>query len=530
MKINLHSLRFVLVPLILFTIFLQTSIFATSKISANTDNYIHCSFLGGSQDDLIRDIAIDSEGNFIVTGDTMSNDFPITENAFQSTFAGGIQDIHTVSGDTFISKFNKSGGLIWSSFLGGSSNDGGMHVVVDSFDNIFVVGVTNSFDFPTSESGYNGATDGFITKLAPNGTMLFSKCIGTTGEEYIEGCVLKGDVITLTGSTNSQTFTITTDANQKDFGGITDGTIVQIDCNNGSIIYSSFLGGNNFDVLGEISVNTNGNFILNGISESNDLPISDNAYSQDMSGPGRDFFIAALNQNLMIEYCSFFGGSGIDDSFGCTIDSDNNLIFSGRTWSIDFPITNAYQAVYGGTEGSFEGVDAFIAKIDQVTGDLLFSSYFGGPEWDTLHHLAVDDEKNVYSCGIAPTDDFPIINGLQSEVTGLSDIILLALTPEGQPFFGTYLGGNGIDHPWNMKLIDNLFYIVGHTNSFDFPVSDEAYQQAKNGFDDGFYIRFDLKQYLEDISQTSNTSHSTSLEFSIIFVIIIYYIKGKKNN
>ncbi len=498
--------------------------------SVNFDKYILCSYLGGSEDDLIRDMAVDSEGNILVTGDTLSENFPVTNDAYQTTYAGGIQDIHTVSGDAFISKFNSTGDLVWSSYLGGSSNDGGMGVHIDSEDNIYVVGETNSLDFPvTGLNNSHGGPDGFVTKFDTDGTLMFSMCIGTTGEEYLEGSVMYSDILTVTGSTSSSTFPITDNAEQSIFGGVIDGTIVQL-LPNGTLFYSSFFGGSSIDAIGEVYTSTDGHYIVNGISESTNLPFTENAYATEISGPGRDFFIATFTNTMEIEYCTYFGGSDVDDCFGCSLDSENNLIFSGRTWSTDFPIVNAWQSEYAGGENEMNGVDAFVTKMDP-TGELVFSSYFGGPQWDTLHFVDTDVQNNIFTCGDAPTNDFPISsNAIQNQTMGSSDIVLLALTPEGTPYFGTFFGGNQIDHVWNMELFANQIYIVGYTSSYDFPTTSQAFQETKNNLKDGFFLRFDHIKYTQDIPTESTTHSKTSIEMvvSIGVIILISFWKRKK--
>ena len=493
----------------------------TISNSVNLDNYILCSYLGGSEDDLIRDMAVDSEGNILVTGDTLSEDFPVTYDAFQTIFAGGEQDIHTVSGDAFISKFSSTGELIWSSYLGGSSNDGGMGVHVDSQDNIYVVGTTNSLDFPvTGSNNSHGGSDGFVTKFDTDGTLVFSMCIGTANGENVEGSVMYGDILTITGSTASSTFPITNNAEQTIFGGGIDGTIVQL-LTNGSLLYSSFFGGSGGDVIGEIYTSEDGHYIVNGYSDSINLPFTENAYSTDISGPGRDFFIATFSNTMEIEYCTYFGGSGVDDCFGCTFDNENNMIFSGRTWSADFPIINAWQSEYAGGENPENGVDAFVSKLDP-TGELIFSSYFGGPEWDTLHFVSTDDQNNIFTCGDAPTNDFPVsTNAIQNETEGYSDVVLLALTPEGIPYFGTFFGGSQRDHVWNMELFAHKIYVVGHSDSYDFPTSSDAFQETKDGWEDGFFLRFDHNKYMQDYPIESTTHSKTSIEMVVIFGVLV---------
>ncbi len=519
----------IILPLTLLLICCTTVFSSVSTgMADNTvdlDEYILSSFLGGISDDLIRDMAIDSEGNILVTGDTMSENFP-TRDAFQDTFAGGIQDVHTVSGDAFIAKFNSIGNLIWASYLGGSSNDGGIGVHVDSVDNIYVVGVTNSLDFPvTGSNASHGGSDKFVTKFASNGTLIFSMCIGTSEEENLEGSIMFSDLLTITGSTTSPSFPITETALQPSFEGQIDGTIVQV-LPNGSIYYSSFFGGSGVDVIGEIYASESGKYIINGYSDSPDLPFTENAYSSEISGPGRDFFIAVLTTDMEIEYCTYFGGSGVDDCFGCTFDTENSMIFSGRTWSVDFPIANAWQSTYSGVEGDVNGVDAFVTKINS-TGQIVFSSYFGGLSWDTLHFVDTDDQNNIFTCGDAPTNDFPVFsNAIQEEIVGNSDIVFLVLNPEGKPYFGTYFGGSNPEHVWNMERFSDHIYIVGHTASVDFPVTSGVFQENKNGSQDGFFLRFDLSKYLEDYPQ--KTKSRIGLEFGVILSAIILFTRRRK--
>ncbi len=522
----------IIILLSMLGIIASTASLTTGRMTDSVilDDYILCSYLGGSEDDLIRDMAVDSEGNILVTGDTLSENFPVTNDSFQTTFAGGQQDIHTVSGDAFISKFSSTGELIWSSYLGGSNNDGGMGVHVDSADNIYVVGVTNSLDFPvTGLNNSHGGSDGFVTKFDSNGTIVFSMCIGTAGGENLEGSIMYSDLLTLTGSTSSSFFPITINAEQPSFGGSVDGTIVQL-LTNGSLFYSSFFGGSGIDVIGEIYTSMDGHYIVNGYSDSINLPFSENAYSTEISGPGRDFFIATFSNAMEIEYCTYFGGSGKDDCFGCTFDLENNMIFSGRTWSTDFPILNAWQSEYAGGENEVNGVDAFVTKMD-LTGELIFSSYFGGPEWDTLHFVDTDAQNNIFTCGDAPTNDFPISsNAIQNKTMGSSDLVLLALTPEGTPYFGTFFGGSQIDHVWNMELFANQVYMVGHTASVDFPTSSEAFQETKNALNDGFFLRFNYSKYMQDYPLESTTHSKISIEMVVIFgaIVLISFRKKKE--
>jgi hypothetical protein len=197
---------------------------------------------------------------------------------------------------------------------------------------------------------------------------------------------------------------------------------------------------------------------------------------------------------------------------------------------------NAYQSEYGGEEDDMNGVDGFVTKINS-TGDIVFSSYFGGPLWDTLHFVDTDEQNNIFTCGDAPTNDFPYFtNAIQDDISGACDLVFLALRPNGSPFFGTFFGGSQIDHVWNMEYVASKIYIVGHTSSEDFPIYGEVFQETLNGDKDGFFLRFDFSQYLTDnpvetslISSTHSTS-STSLEFGLLFVSLVFFTLRRKEN
>jgi len=152
--------------------------FQTSFAGGNSDGYLtkfntsgstvmYSTYLGGSGDDLAGAVRVDRFGNAYVPGQTSSTDFPTTANAFQSTYGGG-------NSDAFVTKLNRKGsGLLFSSYLGGSGDDGsvGFGTGVDGLGNMYVYGSTNSTDFPITKDAFQmqyggGNSDNFVTKIA----------------------------------------------------------------------------------------------------------------------------------------------------------------------------------------------------------------------------------------------------------------------------------------------------------------------------------------------------------------------------
>jgi large repetitive protein len=138
-----------------------------TKLSPSGAGVVYSTYLGGSGDDFAGAVRVDRLGNAYVPGQTSSTDFPTTENAFQSTYGGG-------NSDAFVTKLNPKGsGLLFSSYLGGSGDDGsvGSGTGVDRFANVYVLGFTSSTDFPTTEGAFQssfggGNFDAFVTKIA----------------------------------------------------------------------------------------------------------------------------------------------------------------------------------------------------------------------------------------------------------------------------------------------------------------------------------------------------------------------------
>lgn len=488
-------------------------------MQVDIEEFVYSTYLGGDDpslaEDHIRDVITDSQDNIIVTGNTLSTNFPI-QDAYQDTFAGGGNDEHGVSGDAFLTKFDQDGQLLWSTFLGGSSMDGGLFVEVVESDNIIVVGISQSNDFPITDDAYqqdySGYYDIFITKFSNNGSLLYSSYLGTTGDDRVSDCELdSSDNLVIAGGTNSANFLVTPDADQPILAGGSDGFLMRISANCSTILYSTFLGGSSFEGIDKIALDIQGNIIVTGPTGSYDFPVTENAYQDSISSVHRDFFIAKYNSSGQLIYATYFGGSHMDDCFGVAVDSVGNIIVTGRTWSSDFPTINAWQENYSNIE-----VDGFVTKLTADGQELIFSSYFGGSGWDTVHHVNVDSDNNIVVSGIAGPDGFPIIDAFQVERHGdlySCDLIIMMISPTGQPLFGSYLGGVGSDHPWHQYLTNDYLYVIGFTDSSDFLTTDDAYQQTLRGSQDGFLFRFDIDGYLSALPpQTSQPSSRTTID------------------
>ncbi|UCG01064.1 MAG: SBBP repeat-containing protein [Candidatus Heimdallarchaeota archaeon] len=488
------------------------------QLQVEIEDFTYSTYLGGDDspysedniEEVIRDVTTDSQENIIITGNTLSSNFPV-KNAFQDTFAGGGNDVHCVGGDAIIAKFDKDGQLLWSTFLGGNSMDGGICVKVVESDEIIVMGMTKSNDFPTTDNAYqknySSNYDIFITKLTSNGSIIYSSYLGESGDDTINSFELdsSGNLV-VSGRTTSVDFPVTTSADQPVIGGGADGFFMCLSANYSTILYSTFLGGSDNEGINEITIDTQGNIIVTGTTMSSDFPITTDAYQSSISSTHSDNFIVKYNSSGQITYATYFGGSLSDYSFGLTTDSVGNIIIAGKTLSADFPTINAWKTNYSNSM-----VDAFVTKFSANGQELIFSSYFGGSGWDVVLNLKVDSNDNIIVTGYADIypNAFPILDAFQEEIRGRCDIVIMKISPTGQPLFGTYLGGEGLDHPWSHYLASNYLYIVGFTESVDFFTTSNAYQQTIRGNHDGFLFRFDIDGYLTSLTSETMESDTT---------------------
>src|SRR5262245_18217605 len=309
--------------------------------------------------------------------------------------------------------------VYYSSYLGGSNNDYGLKIRVDRDGSIYVMGVTNSIDFPIKNTLYGGVISdtAFITKLTPDGQ---------------------------------------------------------------SLVYSTYFA-NNIHPTG-FALDPQGYAYLSGWTQSSTFPIV-NPLQPALKGAGDLFVTKFDPTGSRIVYSTYLGGSGANEGtalYGATdvvSDASGNAYLSGTTDSSDFPLRNAYQSTRKGPS------DAFITKLNVTGSALLFSTYLGGTSEDRGMKLAIDSAENIYVGGQTLSTDFPVSPGaLQTHISCVdpgchatgSDLFVTKLNPSGSALvFSTYLGGGGLDEieALNAMTVDNGgdVYLTGNTQSFNFP-------------------------------------------------------------
>ena len=272
--------------------------------------------------------------------------------------------------------------LAYSSFLGGSGIDVGHAVAVDGNDNLYVTGATYSTDFPTvnPQQPFNaGGADAFVTKLDPTGTVeLFSSYLGGSGQENdyntrVESSGVAVDSagnVYLAGRTNSIDFPMSHALFGSYRGGDEDGFVAKLSADGSTLLYSTYLGGEDNDSAHGIAVDSAGNMYITGGTRSvSDFPISPGAF-QPSSGGGTDAYIVKIDPTqtgvASFVYGSYLGGGGMDRGRAVVVDSSGNAYVTGSTDSADFPTVNSVQPVNAGAG------DAFVAVVNPSATGLVY--------------------------------------------------------------------------------------------------------------------------------------------------------------
>jgi hypothetical protein len=502
------------------------------------EDYVYCTFFGGSGDDRISSVTVTSEGEVVIVGGTFSTDLLVL-NAYQESYAGGeFSELPLLMGDTFVAKMSDEMQLLWCTYLGGSDLEDTSRVEVDGEGNIVVIGMTHSDDFPTTGDALQtefgqGEHDGFISIFNSDGVLLRSTYLGGSGSDILRDFSIddRGNLV-LVGRTTSADYPVTSDAYQLDLNGEADCFITVVSRDLSTVLYSTFLGGGSIDSGIEIAIDSEGNVILTGSTSSQDFPVTDDALQDTITGEERDFFVAKFSHSWELIYATFLGGSHIDDCFGLAVDASDNIHVVGRTWSLDFPVTpDAIQGSYSQESYNEDAVDSIYCEISSDGSTLIYSTYLGYDGWDSLLNVGFDPEGNMVVSGLAGSGGFPVVRAFQDEHAGWTDVNLIVVSPGGEILLSTYLGGMSSENPRGQTMADGTLFLVGNTYSSDFLVTENALQRNMRGYQDGFIFTIDLSRYLTSSVEISEDSESSNplLPYSILLGSIVIWVIVMRN-
>lgn len=321
--------------------------------SPQGNSILFSTLFGGKSDDYPQSIALDRNNNIYITGYTISNDFRITVGAFDTTY--NYPPSNSKTNDAFAIKFNSNFTLSYSTYIGGTSNDFGQAIAVDSSGNAIIAGITRSDDFPVS-------------------TFAYQRLINDSLPQQSTG----------------------------------DGFIIKLNSVGKDKIFSTYFGGKCRDAIYSIAIDKYQNIYIAGYTETDSLAIVDKSYQSYYNNRNTgtilgDAFVAKLKPlgDSLINF-TYFGGTGSERIASVAVDQYGFVVACGFTTSRDLKVTQAaFQKNYS------DSTDAFVARFTPNLDNCIYLSYLGGKKSDIANSLLPIDSAFVWVAGFTNSDDFP---------------------------------------------------------------------------------------------------------------------------
>ncbi len=453
---------------------------------------VYSTLIGTTYINNILAVAVDGSGNLYATGYTYYN-FP-TKNAFEG---------NQPSEDAFITKFSPSGGsLVYSTYIGGNGSiDEGSAIGVDRFGDAYVVGGTNSTNFPVTAHAiqatfHGGRADAFATKLNASGSgLVYSTYLGGRGDDWAKGLAIDSEQrLYLTGYSCSPDFPVANAYQAKSGTGLCakpypgpNAFVTRINAAGTALDYSTYLGGTTGDTATGIAVDSSFSAYVTGGASSPDFPVTSGVFQAVLPSSNSPFVTKFAPDGRSLVFSTFVGGSTADSAYAIAVDATDHPYITGVTNSANFPVTSgAFQKTLRGPG------DAFVTKLWKTGGGLIYSTYLGGSGIEVGNSIAIDGAGEAHVAGFTTSTDFPVHNALQTTFAGgSSDAFVTKLSSTGGSLvYSTYFGGSGGDTANSIRLDSSgNAYVGGNTGSTNFRTTSGAYQRTLKGTSDGFVIK-----------------------------------------
>lgn len=515
----------------------------------------YSTYFGGHSGEVASAVAVDVNGFVYVAGRTFSMQFtnwPVPPGAFQTNYQGS-----TLTGDGFVAKFDNSGSnLVYLTYLGGNADNVPLGLAVDSSGDAYVAGYTDSPNFPTTsgaiQTNISGKiitglgyypVDAFVTELGPGGSnLVYSTYLGGPAVDGATGIAVdsSGNAY-ITGFTSSTNFPVTNAIQKRlqcpnSIYWNANAFVAKIGAGGSRLVYSTYLGGTNFDEGQGIAVDGAGCAYVTGYTASTNFPVANaiSNYLDDgflLNGSTNqqtfayDAFVAKLSQpGTNLVYSTYLGGSGNDFANHIAVDAAGNAYVTGQTISPYFPdtvlnIPYLQNGVTNNLNGSVAVTNAFLTQItwNHTNANIGYSAVFGGTNFcvDVGQGVAVDAMGDAFVVGTTSSTSFPRYptnntGFLRATNSGGNDVFVTAFSPNATNLlYSVCLGGSGQDSGCGIALDPaGDAYIAGSTDSTNFPTLN-ARQGARNGTNDMFLAKILLLEVAPALTIAPGTTNVT---------------------
>jgi PKD repeat protein len=404
--------------------------------------------------------------------------------------------------------------LEYSTYFGGWGEEIGYGVDVDDTGCAYITGSSDSTSIvlpPHSvyQETLAGGKDAFIAKFSEDGTDLeYFTFIGGAYDDISRGIAVDSSYqATITGYTYSSDFPVLSEY-QTTTNNFTDIFLARIDATGGSLVYSTYLGGNKSDWAYGIALDSSEDPVITGYTSSTDFPTA--SPLQDTLTGGTDVIVAGISGGSTLSFSTYLGGERDDKGYAVALDSNDYIFVTGTTRSLIFNTTSsAFRKNLRGEQ------DAFITKFNPTASSLEYSTYLGGLEYDGGRGIAVDAAGDAYVTGFTDSPStplaytFPLRNPYQSTYGGGSssslhygDAFITKMSNDGSALnYSTYLGGRANEVGYAIA-VDNLTraHVTGWTDSMDFPTERALYDSLNGIMPDAFIAQLSAEGNVLDFS------------------------------
>lgn len=453
------------------------------RLPLHIDPLLGSTYLGGASNDWVKDMAVSDTSVFLV-GQSQATAFPTTPGVIQETLDPSLDDV-------IISRFDSDlTTLEASTFLGGSGDDSGWSLAL-SGSSIYLTGRTSSADFPTTPGAYDqnqaggaGHYDVFVARVSDDLTTLEAcTLLGGLGTDQAHGLALINGDVMVAGHTSSPLFPTTSGVFDETYNGLSDGFLARFDGNLTTLQASTYLGGSNSELDLALTVAGSHAYVA-GTTKSADFPATPGAYDTSLGG-SRDVFVAQLTGDLT----ALIGATFLGGTQPATSDEEGAggiAVADGQIYVTGYTLSPGYPTtplVHDTTLGGDDYADAFLSRFSNDLTTLQASTFLGGDDNDLGHDLCLTD-THVFVVGESESSDFPTTAGAFDEnPNGSEDAFVAKLGRDLVALDGaTLLGSSGEDRALAAALDADSIVFVGTTWRDGFPTTPGAFDDDYDGF------------------------------------------------
>lgn len=448
----------------------------------------------GSFEETIPESYFLSESNKAKRSNVKINFKKIEENVFGFSSS---QELSIHSGEALL--IDPTLSLLWATYYGGNFDDCIVGSCVDNLDNTYYSGYTASLNAIATAGSHKptyggGPYDGMILKFAPSGNRIWATYFGGTGDDGAQNIVIdKSNNLYVSGFTNSTASISSPGSHQVSYGGGTYDAFLLKLTNSGSLIWSTYYGGNGDDRGFFCQLDTLGNIYLAGPTSSSNSISTTGAHQTSYGGGSYDGFLVKFNPSGVRQWATYYGGSDEDAPQSCAVDFNNNVYITGYTKSTNsISTTSSHQVGYGGMQ------DVFLAKFNP-SGIRQWGTYYGGSKNDLAINITCDSLGSTYITGWTGSVDSissagshqPIYGGCDPITACYGDAFVTKFDSTGVRQWGTYYGGTRDDNGTFLVAKNNAIYLCGVTLSHTQISTSFTYQDScSNNYVNMMLVKF----------------------------------------